>query len=68
MVREVSCIVRVLKKPWGRENTHSVFDRFFPCFNVHLKSKPGKVVRKEGDPSFDASPGFKKNKCAVVYI
>ena len=30
VVREVSGIVRVLKKPGGGENTHSVFDVFFP--------------------------------------
>ena len=29
--------------------------------DVHFKSKPSKVVRKEGDPFFDVSPGFKKN-------
>ena len=30
VVREVSGIVLVLKKPGGGENTHSVFDVFFP--------------------------------------
>ena len=65
-MREFSAIVRVLKKPGGGENTHSVFDGFFRS-GVHFKSEPGKVVRKEGDPFFGASPGL-KNKCAVVYV
>ena len=67
MIREVSGIVFVLKKPGGGENTHSVFDGFSSRFNVHFKSKPSKVVGREGDPFFDVSPGF-KNKCTVVYI
>ena len=41
--------------------------RIFFCANVHFKSEPSKVVRKEGDPFFNVSPGFKKT-CAVIYI
>ena len=59
-------IVRVLKKPGGGENTHSVFEGFLVLI-VHFKSEPSKVVGKEGNPFFNVSPGF-KNKCTVVYI
>ena len=65
MVREVSGIVRVLKKPGGgkiRIQSLMVFYRS----DVHFKSETVKVVGKEGDPFFDVSPGFKE-KCAVVY-
>ena len=64
-MREVSCSIHVLKKPWGRGNMHLVFEEFF-CANMHFKAKPMKVVRKEGDPFFDVVPGF-KSKFAVVY-
>ena len=53
-------VLCVLKKPGGRKNTHSVLEGFF-CANAHFKAKPIEVVVKEGDPSFDVSPGFKKN-------
>ena len=49
MVREVSSIVCVLKKPREMKNTHSVVEVFFHS-GVHFKSKPSKVVGKEGDP------------------
>ena len=64
----MSGIVDVLKKPGGGENTHSVFDDPPPPrSDVHFKSEPGKVVRDEGDPFFDVSPGFKR-KISVFYI
>ena len=31
------------------------------CSNVHFKTKPRKLIRKEGEPSFDVDPGFQKN-------
>ena len=66
VVREVSGSVRVLKKPGGGENTHSVLEVFL-CANVHFKAKPSKVVGNEGDPFFDVGPGF-KNKCTIIYV
>ena len=66
VVRELSGSVRVLEKPGGKKNMHSVFDDFFRA-DVHFKSKPRKVVGKEGDPFLNVRPRF-KNECAVVYI
>ena len=63
---EVSGSVCVLKKPGGGKNKHSVFEVFSRA-DVHFKSKPIKVVGKEGDPFFNFSTRF-KNKCSVVYI
>ena len=66
VVIEVSGIFRMLKKPGGGENTHSVLEVFL-CANVHFKAKPSKVVGNEGDPFFDVGPGF-KNKCTIIYV
>ena len=60
VVRGVRVSVRVLKKPGGGENMHSVFEGFF-CAYVHFKDKSSKVVGKEGDPFFDVGPVFKNN-------
>ena len=47
VVREVSGSVRV--------NMHSVSEVFFHA-DVHFKSKPSKLVGKEGDAFFNVSP------------
>ena len=55
-------IVRLLNKAKGRKNAHSVFEVFSRA-NVHFKSEPSKVVRKEGDQFFKYKFWIQKQMC-----